>query len=187
VRRLPPILGAFATAVVLAVAAAALPARGAAEAPPWAGPRLAPSAFRGARIAVDQWRVAGNRTTCWPLALASLGTAGRAAVPRRAVFSGGWAVAYDLPRLRSAFGVAGAGIDGSDADTRRWPSRIAWSDGSAAGYGPEGGTGPQLLAYVHVTGQGCLYNVWSQLGEAHLLGLLRALRWVETGREVVGR
>jgi hypothetical protein len=32
---------------------------------------------------------------------------------------------------------------------------------------------------VEIAGQGCLYNVWSNLGEAHLLHLLSSLRKVE--------
>ena len=54
----------------------------------------------------------------------------------------------------------------------------ATADGSTAGYGPEGGTGPAQLAYLRIAGQGCLYNVWSRLGRAHLEQLLGALRFV---------
>jgi hypothetical protein len=35
------------------------------------------------------------------------------------------------------------------------------------------------LSYVVVDGQGCLYNVWSFLGEEHLRSLLDSLRFVE--------
>ena len=34
-------------------------------------------------------------------------------------------------------------------------------------------------AYVQIAGQGCLYNVWSRLGPAHLVALLGELRFVE--------
>lgn len=101
--------------------------------------------------------------------------------PRPAQFGGGWAVAYDLPGLRSAFGVAGTGASASGDTYHDWPHRQAWADGSSAGYGPEGGEGPKQLAYLKIEGQQCLYNVWSQLGTPHLEHLLRHLRFVETG------
>ena len=51
--------------------------------------------------------------------------------------------------------------------------------GSKAGYGREGGTGPRSLAFVEAADAGCLYNVWSAVGEAHLLGLIESLRRVK--------
>jgi hypothetical protein len=128
---------------------------------------------------LGQWRKADNRATCAPLAPADLGEHA-AAVPRAATFSGGWAVAYDEPGLRSAFGIAGAGVEADGDDQYQWPYGIGWTDGSHAGYGPEGGTGPGHLAYLRVEGQGCLYNVWSKHGEAHLVSLLESLRFVDT-------
>ena len=89
-------------------------------------------------------------------------------------------MAYDLAETRSAFGVAGTGVEAADASYDAWPFRREWSDGSTAGYGPEGGTGPNQLAYVRIATPGCLYNVWSRLGVAHLEHLLAALRFVET-------
>ena len=47
------------------------------------------------------------------------------------------------------------------------------------GYGLEGGEGPSYLAYLSVTGQSCLYNVWSRLGEEHLLRIINDLRRVD--------
>lgn len=123
------------------------------------------------------WRDAENRDRCALLAPADIG-AGRGATPRRATFSGGWAVGYDLPQQRSAFGVAGTGSNASEP-AYEWPSEIRWDDGSRATYGPEGGTGPNELAYLRVAGQGCLYNVWSRLGRDHLEHLLAQLRRVE--------
>lgn len=35
-----------------------------------------------------------------------------------------------------------------------------------------------MLAYLHDDTQTCLYNVWSNLGEAHLVLLLGSLRYV---------
>jgi hypothetical protein len=144
---------------------------------PWSGAALSASAVPGAYLA--QWRAADNRATCAPIAPASLG-AQSAAQPRAATFSGGWAVAYDLPGRRSAFGVAGTGSRASDPAYNAWPHNVRWADGSTAGYGPEGGTGPKQLAYLRIAGQGCLYNVWSELGREHLESLLASLHFVRT-------
>ncbi|HEX2211807.1 MAG TPA: hypothetical protein VHG93_29235 [Longimicrobium sp.] len=143
---------------------------------PWSGERLAAGAVPG--VFAAEWRRAENRATCALVAPASLGE-GAGATPRAATFSGGWAVAYDRPGLRSAFGVAGTGSRASDPSYDEWPHRRAWADGSSAGYGPEGGTGPNQLAYLRVQGQDCLYNVWSNLGRAHLEHLLENLRFVD--------
>ncbi len=153
--------------------------------PPWAGEPLAeadvPRVFR------DQHRAAENRDSC-PLLVPTEVEAG--ARPRRASFSGGWAVAYDKKGApgkrpggepcascgRSTFGVAGAGVEKGGGP--QWPKQIVWSDGSRAGYGPEGGQGPHLLAYLELSDAGCLYNVWSALGEEHLIKLIESLRRV---------
>ena len=86
--------------------------------------------------------------------------------------------AWDVPGLRSAFGVAGTGVEPGPGTYDDWPHRVRWRDGSEAGYGPEGGTGPNQLAYLRVPGQRCLYNVWSALGRSHLEALLERLRFV---------
>jgi hypothetical protein len=89
-------------------------------------------------------------------------------------------VAYDLPTERSAFGVAGTGTSAWSGDVYdAWPVHRTFADGSRAGYGPEGGTGPNWLAYVRIPGQDCLYTVWSRLGRAHLEQLLGELRFVD--------
>jgi hypothetical protein len=115
---------------------------------------------------------------CAPLAPSSFGE-GAGAAARRANFGGGWGVAYDLPELRSAFGVAGTGARAADPSYAEWPHARVWRDGSRAEYGPEGGSGPNQLAYLRVSGQGCLYNVWSRLGRGHLEHLLEHLRFVD--------
>ena len=142
---------------------------------PWAGMPLSRGAVPAALLA--EWEKAENRAICAPIAPASLGQ-GDGATPRAAYFGGGWAVAYDLPNLRSAFGVAGTGSLAAEPSYDEWPFRRRWADGSTAGYGPEGGTGPNLLTYLRISGQGCLYNVWSRLGRAHLEQLLDSLRFV---------
>jgi hypothetical protein len=123
---------------------------------------------------------------------------------RRAYFGGGWGVAIDLPGLRSAYGVAGAGLLPDDGATlarqreelaRQWPYVRELPNlrrRALAGYGVEGarsltagegdGRGLNLLAYVRVPGQRCLYNVWSRLGRRHLELLLDGLRLVPASR-----
>ena len=131
-------------------------------------------------VYLAEWGKAENRATCALIAPSSLGE-GAAATPRSAYFGGGWAVSYDMPGqpgVRSAFGVAGTGSAAADPSYDEWPFRRRWADGSSAGYGPEGGSGPNLLAYLRVSGQRCLYNVWSRLGRAHLEHLLDSLRFV---------
>jgi hypothetical protein len=71
-------------------------------------------------------------------------------------------------------------VKAADPSYSEWPHWLRWSDGSSAGYGPEGGTGPNQLAYLTIAGQQCLYNVWSRLGRTHLEQLLRTLRFVDT-------
>jgi hypothetical protein len=153
--------------------------------PPWAGEPLA--AGDVPRVYLDEHGKADNRATC-PLLVATDVEAG--AKPRRASFHGGWAVAYDKKGApgtrpsgepcascgRSAFGVAGAGVEKGGGP--RWPKEIVWSDGSRAGYGPEGGQGPQLVAFLERADAGCLYNIWSSLGEQHLVNLIHSLRRV---------
>jgi hypothetical protein len=126
----------------------------------------------------EQWSAAANRATCSLFALTKLGVESPA-VPRAASFSGGWAVAYDMPQLRSAFGIAGTGSSATDETYAGWPNHLRWSDGSSADYGPEGGTGPNQLAYVRIAGEGCLYNVWSRAGDGHLEQLIEGIRRVK--------
>ena len=129
-------------------------------------------------VYLQQWEKAENRDTCAMIAPRAVGPEGEGATPRAANFSGGWAVAYDLPGVRSAFGIAGAGVKASDPSYDKWPYAYEWGDGSKVEYGPEGGQGPKQLAYVKIQGQECLYNVWSALGREHLELLLRELRFV---------
>jgi hypothetical protein len=141
---------------------------------PWRAPALPVAEIPS--VYVSQWERAQNRASCALLAPAALGAEG--ASPRAAQFSGGWAVAYDLPEIRSAFGIAGTGVEAEGPSYAEWPHWRSWADGSRAGYGPEGGTGPSQLAYLEVAGQTCLYNVWSRLGVDHLEYLIEQLRFV---------
>lgn len=128
---------------------------------------------------IEQWSKAENRDTCAVMAFRSLGEKGAGAQIRAANFAGGWGIAYDLPGTRSAFGIAGAGVRADEPSYDQWPYVYEWGDGSKVEYGPEGGVGPNELAYVKVQGQDCLYNVWSRLGRDHLEFLLKQIRRVE--------
>lgn len=173
----------------------------------WSGSASAAPVERAVPLAAQtlvlaEWRKAENRRVCAPLAFAADGRAdGRA---RRANFSGGWAIAFDLPGRRSAYGLAGTGVlPGDEASigdqrailARQWPYVRALpglQPHSFAGYGIEGakaltaanpqGLHENLLAYVRVPGQRCLYNVWSRLGRRHLELLLDGLRLVPVAR-----
>lgn len=156
-----------------------------------------PRPWIGERTAISRWALAENRARCAPLALVDDG--GAKGAQRPAEFSGGWAVAFDLPGTRSAYGFAGVGLLEDDklpleeqrrALVAQWPYVIALDDslpaGSVAGYGlvgaaPYGDANPsgkdeESLAYLRVAGEACLYNVWSRLGRDHLLTLLQSLR-----------
>jgi hypothetical protein len=142
---------------------------------PWRNAPLSGAAVPS--VYLEEWAKAENRATCAPIAPRSLGDHAHA-TPRRANFAGGWAVAYDLPDLRSAFGIAGAGVKAGDPTYDDWPYVWSWDEDGRAEFGPEAGVGPKQLAYVRIGGQGCLYNVWSNLGREHLESLLRELRMV---------
>lgn len=159
-------------------------------------------ALLGEKVALSQWRKASNRADCAPLALASNG--GVTAKVRSARYIGGWGVAFDTPRVRSAYGFAGSGVlpedQASHADkrvqlARQWPytrelghRSDGLPEGSFAGYGIEGaerysgsnpaGRGEHSVAYVRIAGQKCLYNVWSRVSRSHLETLLDSLRIV---------
>jgi hypothetical protein len=144
---------------------------------PWSGPPLALAEVPA--VYVTQWRQAENRQQCALVVLLSPPYHDQA-TPRAASFAGGWGVAYDMPGLRSAFGIAGAGVDADAPDIYSdWPYHLEWSDGSTAGYGPEGGIGTKQLAYLTLAGERCLYNVWSWFGPEHLEQLLGAVRRVQ--------
>ena len=161
-----------ALTLLLAVACATRPAHTVA---PWRNEPLPLESVPAVYMQV--WEKAENRVDCALVAPRTLGS-GAAATPRAATFAGGWGVAYDLPNLRSAFGIAGAGVNAGDTSYDKWPYVQQWDDGSKAEYGPEGGAGPNQLAYVRIQGQQCLYNVWSRLGREHLELLISELRLV---------
>ncbi|HEU5162603.1 MAG TPA: hypothetical protein VFV54_05640 [Thermoanaerobaculia bacterium] len=165
-----------------------------ADVPPWrANGSLARSAVPA--VLLEESSRAANRSTCSALAFDPAALP-REAAPRRANFSGGWAVAWDQPGQpgrdasgaecercgRGVFGLAGTGVEATPGSLSQWENQKRWSDGSWAGWGLEGHQGPRHLAYVKVAGESCLYNVWSSLSADHLEGLIGALRIVEPVR-----
>lgn len=146
---------------------------------PWSAGSLDASSVPPAYV--EAWQGAENRDRCALLAFdpGRLGEVGADAEARTAQFGGGWGVAYDLSGQRSAFGIAGTGVEPGPDTYDDWPYQRAWQDGSRVGYGPEGGRGPNILGYLQVAGQPCLYNVWSRLGKTHLESLMDGLRFVE--------
>jgi hypothetical protein len=80
--------------------------------PPWAAPPLQGKDVPA--VYLSEWKKAENRQQCAPLVLS--GAAEEKGIKvRRASFYGGWAVAYDTPQQRSAFGMAGTGLVADDA------------------------------------------------------------------------
>jgi len=170
---------------------------------PWSAEPLAADALPA--VARAAWAAADNASECALLFPAHPAALGGDAVLHDRYFGGGWGLAWDLPSGpgrwepggeyctdcgREAFGVAGAGMEPTGDEDAIWANRLQWTYGvdpgsaySHAGYGYEGVTagqaGEPLLAYLLIPDQGCLYNVWSYLGEEHLLALIGQLRFVD--------
>lgn len=154
---------------------------------PWAADEIA-SADAPAQL-VTAWTAAENRGYCAPLLPATFGV--DAVTARSTELHGGWAVEFDstgMPGIREngntctrcgrgVFGVAGTGMSPADmvemdADAAPTPT---FNDGSTADVLEEGGV---ASATITVQGQGCVYQVWSFLGEEHLQQLVDQLRFV---------
>lgn len=145
--------------------------------PPWSAKSV--KANEVPEVFYSQWYKAENSKSC-ALIMMTAARKEPIAKPRRADFAGGWAVAYDKPDSRSAFGIAGtASLSLSQNDAKIFPNLIRWSDGSYVSYGLEGGTGPGYLAYLTVAGQSCLYNIWSKQGKTHIEQLIASLRFAD--------
>jgi hypothetical protein len=147
------------------------------------------------RSVVDSWRQAPNREWCAPMALSALGE-GEGAEARTFPFAGGWAVAYDrrgLPGMledgepcercgRAVFGVVGTAMSPeelADPESDLDAPAPSYNDGShAAIEADEEDESAIAAASVTVSGQDCVYQVWSFLGAEHVEELLHGLRRV---------
>jgi hypothetical protein len=144
---------------------------------PWSASKLELNAVPN--VYITEWKKAENRDKCALLVIDGLSNSSEFK-SRRAYFGGGWAVAYDSAKERSAFGIAGSGTDADSPEPAyRFPLTRRWADGSIANYGLQGGVGPDYLAYLQVAGQKCSYNVWSKRGRAHLESLFDRLRFID--------
>ncbi|MDH3250129.1 MAG: hypothetical protein OEQ47_14270, partial [Acidimicrobiia bacterium] len=125
-----------------------------------------------------EWRRAENQLWCSAIYPTDIGVGD--ADLRRAEFSGGWALAWDLPELRSAFGVAGVGSPAWEGIGIRMPNTISYGE-QVVGYGGEGfdDAAEQRMAEFSIPGQLCGYQVWSKLGDEHLVELVDSLRLVD--------
>lgn len=158
---------------------AALPAA------PWADAQLAVDAAPAALLTA--WNDAENREWCAPVI-----PRGVTAAPARATtVAGGWALEFDERGARgmradgracarcgrASYGVAGTAMSTdelADVDTDAMPAP-SFDDGSTAQLTAEDGV---AAATITIQGQGCVYQVWSFLGEDHLRSLVDDLRFV---------
>ena len=151
---------------------------------PWAG-ALVPASSLSETVATAL-EGAENRSWCAPMVPASAGEPARAAT-----LAGGWALEFDqrgAPGVRAngnacarcgraAFGVAGTSMSTDEAvDIDEAAPLAMFNDGSTQDVIAEDGVASATLT---VGGQGCVYQVWSFLGEDHLNSLLEELRFVE--------
>jgi hypothetical protein len=155
---------------------------------PWAAERLETTAVPDALIA--SWRDAENRAWCAPVAPSAID----GAIARAGEIYGGWSVEFDhagspgvrpngstCPRCgRAAFGIVGTAMtpeDAVDPDAVVEPAPT-FNDGSRAEIAAAASRSEAASATIVVAGQGCVYQVWSFLGEEHLRGLVDSLRLV---------
>ncbi len=161
-------------------------------APPWSeepiGSDVAPSPILSA------WTRAENRAECAPMAPRALG-AGEGARARVADLEGGWAVEFDrrgMPGLgrdgqtcarcgHGVFGIAGTSLTPEDlaAESEADAPAPTFADGSSLSIEPPAEGEQVAAATFTVRGQGCVYQVWSFLGEEHVRELVSSLRIVE--------
>jgi hypothetical protein len=142
------------------------------------------------------WAGADNRTQCAPLAPLRLG-AGEGARARVSDLEGGWAVEFDhrgMPGLdasgepceqcgRAVFGLAGTNLAPEDLSSEEGASAPSFADGSRLLVEPPAEGEQVASASLTVRGQGCVYQVWSFLGEEHVRELVSALRLVSVSAD----
>ena len=140
------------------------------------------------------WTSAENRSVCAPLAPADLGDAEGAEARVSQLIDGGWAVEFDrrgLPGMTSAgedcascgrgvVGIAGTTMSPDEMllDEETEAIEPSFDDGSHLSMEPPADGEHVAAATLALRGQGCVYQVWSHLGEAHLREVVESLRHV---------
>ncbi len=175
-----------ATAAVDAADLEGLPAA------PWSEGTVDSSAAPGAVLAA--WSRAENRTSCAPLVATAPGAAEGAEARVSELIEGGWAVEFDrrgMPGMsprgapcarcgRGVFGIAGTEMDPDELAGEADAPAPTFADGSHLEVeGPADGE-TVAAATLTVRGQGCVYQVWSFLGEDHVREIVQGLRVVDT-------
>ncbi len=160
---------------------------------PWSVEPMATDAVPGALLSA--WAAADNRGVCAPIALASMGAADGARARVSGMVEGGWAIEFDrsgLPGLqasgdtcarcgRGVFGIAGTSMS-PDALVGEGALEIpepSFADGSHLEVEAPADGERVAAAMITLRGQGCVYQVWSFLGESHVRELVDGLRRVE--------
>ena len=159
---------------------------------PWSAAPLGSEAVSPAVLAA--WARADNRNVCAPIAPAAMGVADGARARVSTIIEGGWAVEYDrrgMPGLdrrgdacarcgRGVFGIAGTDLTPDDlAGERADAPEPSFADGSHLELEPPAEGESVAAAMITLRGQGCVYQVWSFLGEDHVRELVDGLRRVE--------
>jgi hypothetical protein len=154
---------------------------------PWSGRTLLPEHVPPELLRA--WARADNRARCAPMMPELVqGVAARAMA-----LDGGWGVVFDSPGEAgitadgepctrcglSAYGIAGTAATPDDwADLGPAHLEPRFRDGSLVELEPTEETGGALTATIVVKGQGCVYQLWTFLGEDHLSDLVGGLRRV---------
>jgi len=163
---------------------------------PWSAAPLTRGEVPGALLSA--WADAENRASCAPIAPAALGAAHDADARVSAIVEGGWAVEFDrrgMPGMREdgescarcgrgVFGVAGTSMSPDEVDGEGEVGRAIdrFADGSRVAMDLPVEGESVAAATITLGDQGCVYQVWSFLGEEHLLELVGGLRRVDVAR-----
>jgi len=160
---------------------------------PWSAQPLSTEHVPGALL--NAWAAAENRGVCAPITVAAMGEAEGAQARVSGMVEGGWAVEFDhrgMPGLRpsgDACASCGRGVFGIAGTTMSPDSLVG--EGTYEGPDPSFADGSHLeveapadgesvaAAMITLRGQGCVYQVWSFLGESHVRELVDGLRRVE--------
>jgi hypothetical protein len=155
--------------------------------PPWAAKAL--SSAHVPRELLRAWHAADNRHWCAPMMPELV----RGVAVRDMPLDGGWAVVFDAPGGAGITadgdgcdrcGTSSFGIAGTAATPEDWRElgsahlEPRFRDGSMVELEAGDGQGGALTATIVASGQGCVYQVWTFLGEDHLSDLVGGLRMV---------